>query len=395
MGTSANVTPLPALSASRLEAWDRCPRAYRFEYVDRLPVPLADQRPRLLGEVAHLLLEHYTRACLAARQPALPGRLPALARELARAERQPARGPGLYREAEALVARFLDAHPVPVAEVAAVELPLALSADGRLVEWRSPEAWLRGIPDLLLLRGRQATVRDLKSGWVADEIELAHGWAPGLYPALVWAWAPGLEDPMTVEYQSLRSGYTTRIEVSRAHAAQTVEWAQDVAGTLAHHLAAPEDPASFPPRPSSACETCPFVSRCPAGQAALDAVGEGPTPTEAEARHLAGLLLAGEAKLARLRTRVQRYLADREPLTLNGLQVGYFPTMGEYDAKAVLAALDALGEASTDVAMINRKTLARLFRRHPGLEAQLASARTPSPPWFGHKKSPRSEAAHG
>ena len=43
---------LPRVSPSRLEAWDRCPAAYRFEYVLRLPQPIGDQRPRLLGSVA-------------------------------------------------------------------------------------------------------------------------------------------------------------------------------------------------------------------------------------------------------------------------------------------------------------------------------------------------------
>ena len=50
---------LPRLSPSRLEAWDRCPAAYRFEYVLGLPQPAGDQGPRLLGSVAHSLLEDY------------------------------------------------------------------------------------------------------------------------------------------------------------------------------------------------------------------------------------------------------------------------------------------------------------------------------------------------
>ena len=44
---------LPRVSPSRLEAWDRCPAAYRFEYVLRLPQPVGDQQPRRLGSVAH------------------------------------------------------------------------------------------------------------------------------------------------------------------------------------------------------------------------------------------------------------------------------------------------------------------------------------------------------
>jgi hypothetical protein len=55
---------LPRVSPSRLEAWDRCPAAYRFEYVLRLVQPVGDQRPRLLGSVAHALLERYLQEVL-------------------------------------------------------------------------------------------------------------------------------------------------------------------------------------------------------------------------------------------------------------------------------------------------------------------------------------------
>ena len=55
---------LPRVSPSRLEAWDRCPAAYRFEYVLRLPQPVGDQQPRRLGSVAHRLLEDYLQEAL-------------------------------------------------------------------------------------------------------------------------------------------------------------------------------------------------------------------------------------------------------------------------------------------------------------------------------------------
>ena len=49
--TAAETTAerLPRVSPSRLEAWDRCPAAYRFEYVLGLPQPVADQAPRCSG----------------------------------------------------------------------------------------------------------------------------------------------------------------------------------------------------------------------------------------------------------------------------------------------------------------------------------------------------------
>src|SRR5436309_14265887 len=88
---------LPRLSPSRLEAWDRCPAAYRFEYVLRLPQPIGDQRPCRLGSVAHALLEDYLRETIrtGARPPL--ARVAAIAPGLLDPAGVPAAGTALIR----------------------------------------------------------------------------------------------------------------------------------------------------------------------------------------------------------------------------------------------------------------------------------------------------------
>jgi hypothetical protein len=129
------------------------------------------------------------------------------------------------------------------------------------------------------------------------------------------------------------------------------------------------------------------VNRCPAGQAALDALDEGPIADEAEARRLAGLLIAGEARLGRLRERLKRYLDDREPLALNGLELGFFPTKGRYDAAAVARTITEAGGDPWPLLSVDGRALATLFRKQPQLEAALAGAWAPTAPWFGHRKA--------
>jgi|RhiMetdeSRZDD1v2_1073273.scaffolds.fasta_scaffold861749_2 hypothetical protein len=51
------------------------------------------------------------------------------------------------------------------------------------------------------------------------------------------------------------------------------------------------------------------------------------------------LLLAGEARMGPLR----QCLCDREPLSLDGIEFGVFPTKGEYDAAAVFRAATEAG----------------------------------------------------
>ena len=202
---------LPRVSPSRLEAWDRCPAAYRFEHVLRLPQPIADQRPRLLGSVAHALVEAYVREAQATGVRPPLDRLPDLARDLVTQHALPEEaGTALTREATALLSSWLARGVVPLEHAVAVEHALAIDAGGRHVEWDAPDAFLRGRLDLVAVLGRQATVCDWKSGWVTEDDEtLPWVWAPGCYAALLWAWAPRLES-VTVEYHYLRTGRVAR-----------------------------------------------------------------------------------------------------------------------------------------------------------------------------------------
>jgi RecB family exonuclease len=378
---------LPRLSPSRLEAWDRCPAAYRFEYVLELPQPTGDQGPRLLGSVAHALLEEYVQETL--RSGALPPltRVGAIAAGLLERDRLFGARADAIRHATALVTTWLTQWTVPVEAMVAVEHALAVDRTGTLVEWDAADAFIRGRLDLVTVAGPHATVLDWKSGWVSEDEEgLRVAWAPGLYAALLWAWAPRLE-AVSVEYHYLRTGRVVRVELTRADAAETLGWARALAARIASALTAPDDPTAFPPRPSTACGTCPWVNRCPAGQAALAAMDEAAIADDAEARSLAGLLLAGEARVGRLRERLKHYLGDREPLALDELAVGFFPTNGRYDARAVARVVAETGADPWPLLSVDSRALRALFRWQPSLEAALASARTPTPPWFGHRKS--------
>jgi putative RecB family exonuclease len=382
---------LPRVSPSRLEAWDRCPAAYRFEYVLRLPQPVGDQRPRLLGSVAHALLEEYLQETLrTGERPPLAG-VAAIAAGLLAQGRVPDASTDLVREAVALVTRWLAQWAVPVESLVAVEHALAVDASGRRVAWDAPDAFIRGRLDLVTVAERHATVLDWKSGWVSEDDEsLRLAWAPGLYATLLWAWAPRLED-VSVEYHYLRTGRVARVALTRGEAAETLGWARALASRIAAALAAPDDPAAFPPRPSTACGTCPWVNRCSAGLAALEALDEAPVPDDAEASRLAALLLAGEARVGRLRERLKQYLEGREPLTLDDIELGFFPTTGRYDAREVARVLAAAGEDPWPLLSVDSRALRTLFKRRSDLEGALDPARAPTPPWFGHRKGKKGE----
>jgi hypothetical protein len=338
--------------------------------------------------VAHTLVEAYIREAQATGVRPPLDRLPALARDLVSQQALPNEAStGLTREAAALVSAWLAHGVVPLEHAVAVEHALAIDAGGRQVDWDATDAFLRGRLDLIAVDGRQATVYDWKSGWVTEDDEtLPWVWAPGCYAALLWAWAPRLE-AVTVEYHYLRTRRVARTTFTPADAAETLAWARTTATRIAQALATPDDPGAFPPRPSTACATCPWVNRCPAGQAALEAMDEAPIPEEAEARRLAALLLAGEARVGRLRERLRQYLQDRDPLALDGVELGFFPTKGRYDPAAVFHAAREAGVDPWPLLGTDGRALAPFLRRRPDVERSLASAWTASPPWFGHRKT--------
>jgi RecB family exonuclease len=378
---------LPRVSPSRLEAWDRCPAAYRFEYVLRLPQPVGDQRPRLLGSVAHRLLEDYLQEALrTGGRPPLT-RVAATAVGLLEDGGIPSAGGDLIREAAELVSRWLAQWAVPVETIVAVEHPLAMGASGERVGWEAPDAFIRGRLDLVSVDGPHGTILDWKSGWVSEDEEgLRIAWAPGLYAALLWAWAPRLEQ-VSVEYHYLRTRRIARVALTRADATETLDWARALASRIAIALATPDDPVAFPPKPSTACATCPWVNRCPAGQAALEAMAEGPIPDDGEARRLAGLLLAGEARVGRLRERLKQYLQDRDPLAVNGLELGFFPTKGRYDSAGVFRAAMKADVDPWSLLAADGRALSAFLKRCPEVVQALAPAWTATPPWFGHRKT--------
>jgi RecB family exonuclease len=378
---------LPRVSPSRLEAWDRCPAAYRFEYVLRLPEPMGDQQPRLLGSVAHALLEDYLQETVrtGARPPLT--RVAATAAGLLEDGGIPGAGGDLIREAAELVSRWLTEWTVPVESVVAVERALAVDGHGTHVEWDAPNAFVRGRLDLVTVAGSHATILDWKSGWLSeDEDGLRVAWAPGLYAALLWAWAPRLKD-VSVEYHYLRTGQTVRVALSRTDAMETLAWARALATRIAAGLAAPQHSGAFPPRPSTACGTCPWVNRCPAGQSALEAMDEAPIPGDAEARRLAGQLVTGEARVGRLRERLRQYLQDREPLALDGMEIGFFPTKGRYDSAAVFRTATEVGADPWPLLAADGRAVAAFLKRCPEAVHALAPAWTATPAWFGHRKT--------
>ncbi len=122
-------------------------------------------------------------------------------------------------------------------------------------------------------------------------------------------------------------------------------------------------------------------------------MAEAPIADDAEARRLGALLLAGEARVGRLRERLRQYLQDREPIALDGVELGFFPTKGRYDAAAVFRAATEAGIDPWPLLAADGRALATFLKRRPDTERTLAPAWTATAPWFGHRKAAALSAA--
>ena len=67
--------------------------------------------------------------------------------------------------------------------------------------------------------------------------------------------------------------------------------------------------------------------------------------------------------------------------------MGFFPTKGRYDARAVARTVGNAGGDPWPLFSVDSRALSALFKRQPDLESVLAPARRATPPWFGHRKA--------
>jgi RecB family exonuclease len=134
-----------------------------------------------------------------------------------------------------------------------VEQKLAIRADFSGCDWFAPDAWYRGIADVIKIKGPVALVIDYKTGKVLEDgIQLA------LMAACVFAHHPEVQKIRT-EFFWIKEDASTRADFTRADLVAV--W-----NTLLPEVKQLEEAhrtSTFPPTPSGLCRKwCP-VSSCP------------------------------------------------------------------------------------------------------------------------------------
>ena len=240
-------------SVSSTREYERCPRRYRYAYVERLPQDRHVPIPWRVGSAVHAALEaayqakrrHLDRPLVAG----LPEALVALRQTWDTLELP--HDDGRYREAGRQVERTLREDVLEVGEVVGVEMPLRTSlATGHRIA---------GFLDLLLRRDattleivdHKVTARRVSSPEIATDLQL------NLYGALVRATWP--------ETTTVRAAlhYPTGPDLVTATLTDEGMTAAGARVERTALLAAAD--STFAPRPAAHCDPCPWRSRCPAG----------------------------------------------------------------------------------------------------------------------------------
>lgn len=251
---AAGTTPPPVKwhSVSSTREYERCPRRYRYAYVERLPQDRHVPIPWRIGSAVHAALEAAYRIkqqdTTIALEAGIPQALAALRRswetlDLPWDER--------YGRAARQVVRSLSEDVLQVGEVVGVELPLR--------DDLAPGHRIAGLLDLLLRRDgttmeiidHKVTTRRASATDVASDFQL------NLYGALVRVRWPAVHTVRaTLHYPTGPDQVTATL----------FDEGMDAAHTRVKRTAerATSD-TSFTPIPGEQCNHCPWRPPCPAG----------------------------------------------------------------------------------------------------------------------------------
>ena len=251
-------------SVSSTREYERCPRRYRYAYVDRLPQDHHVPIPWRVGSAVHAALEAAYRAKQQHPERPLVAGLPEALVGLRHSwdSLELPHHDGRYREAGRQVEQTIREDVLQVSEVIGVELPLRTSL--------APGHRIAGFLDLLLRRDHttlevvdhKVTPRRASTPDIAADLQL------NLYGALVRASWP--------EATTIRATFHYPTGPDRVSATLTDEGMEAARARVERTAFQAEADTTFAPRPASHCDHCPWRPRCPVWRTATAA---GPADT--------------------------------------------------------------------------------------------------------------------
>lgn len=295
---------MPMYSHSRLAVYETCPRQYRYQYLDRLPVPEVETAEMFVGSQVHSALEDLYRQVAARRVPALDEVLAGYRRRWAAEWRpdiqisRPELGPEDYRrQGEAHLATYYQRyHPFDRERTVDVERRIVFALD------EPRRIWIQGYIDRLSVApGGLWQIHDYKTGrWLPSQQDLDRDRQLALYQIGVQRQFPKQAREVELVWHYLAHDLEMR---SRREPAELSEVQVQTLGLIDTIQA----DAAYPIVEGPHCGRCAYQSICPAWSHLFkrEALPEPERPRE-DGGALVDRLVALKAERAALGTRIEQ-----------------------------------------------------------------------------------------
>jgi hypothetical protein len=313
-----------ALSHSRIELFETCPRKYRAITIDKMPWKKGI--PLYAGGFLHDLADGYIKAIgEEGRQTDLEGGMKLFAdRWLARHEHEEFKNIPEQEANQLLEAwtGFLENHVFDFETVVGSEMEVALTETWEPTDWFAKDVFFRAKMDLVTLPDDKPTITDFKSSYAVpgkDEAENSPQLRRYVMALLSTPGKLGAAEEYRVVLDFIRPNVQREVILPRGVGMEERERTMAISDAM-EKMIAKNSKDAWPARPGNECGDCPlFANGCPAQNLAEPERGIQ-DPESAETQFARLIMLNEEAK--RIRGALESYTANAGTVRGGGVEFG-------------------------------------------------------------------------
>lgn len=346
-----------------MNAYLRCPAAYRFEYLDGVAAQGSDAS--LLGSVCHEFFEAYDNHLARIQKAQDVGAAREIMERVFFGHERPV-PPALYEDYLAICRSFTEKHRLDLGSFVGAEVEIALTRELLACPWDAPDAWFRARLDRLDKPWDRLVVTDYKTGWGGD----ADPFQFLTYAAVVWLWNE--TNPVRPDTGAV-AGIDVVVEYARSNKRIPRRFGPEEIQTgirlLKGYTARLEAETAWAPTPGEACRSCAFAALCPARARNLVDLNDPET-----AARVAGESMLLRAQATAREDALRGWVRDRGPVAV-GKAAYVFGTRERFhisDPVEFMAVVTAHGHDAELVYNGGTQALRRLCQRDPVLAEAVA-----------------------
>lgn len=292
-----------AYSYSRLDMFDKCPKAFEFKFIQKMKEPISPAL--ILGDKFHQVAAKYNTALKASGHETNLELLKKIGESIADIPDD------LYTELQDMVKTYGDYYALEAGgKDISIEDELALNQNWNRVDWMDADVLFRMKVDLRFISDGKVVIRDFKT----DRFLPPKSYIEKSFQLDIYAFGAALLYPEATEFV-VQLDYV-RHQVRR----EAVIAKDDIAGIKANILAKIdkiENTKEFKPRLSSQCDWCGFKGVCPVFQSHIKTLNVIDIKTEDDARILAEKVFTAEHFIDDAKDKLKAWIENNRAIDIN------------------------------------------------------------------------------